>query len=53
MTPSGLENPTLHVKPGDTLSITVTNNTPFSDPDNTPYDHQELLNAFTMSNSAG
>ncbi|MDF0668258.1 MAG: multicopper oxidase domain-containing protein [Nitrospira sp.] len=28
MTPSGLENPTLHVKPGDQLIITVTNNTP-------------------------
>jgi FtsP/CotA-like multicopper oxidase with cupredoxin domain len=28
MTPSGLENPTLHVLPGDTLVITVTNNTP-------------------------
>jgi len=28
MTPSGLENPTLHVRPGDTLNITVTNNTP-------------------------
>jgi FtsP/CotA-like multicopper oxidase with cupredoxin domain len=28
MTPSGLENPTLHVKPGDHLMITVTNNTP-------------------------
>jgi FtsP/CotA-like multicopper oxidase with cupredoxin domain len=27
MTPSGLENPTLHVKPGDHLIITVTNNT--------------------------
>src|ERR1700722_16788124 len=26
MTPSGLENPTLHVKPGDHLIITVTNN---------------------------
>jgi len=36
MTPSGLENPTLHVNPGDTLNITVTNNTPYSevgDPD--------------------
>jgi FtsP/CotA-like multicopper oxidase with cupredoxin domain len=31
MTPSGLENPTLHVSPGDTLNITVTNNTPFND----------------------
>ena len=27
MTPSGLENPTLHIKPGDHLIITVTNNT--------------------------
>jgi FtsP/CotA-like multicopper oxidase with cupredoxin domain len=30
MTPSGLENPTLYVNPGDTLNITVTNNTPFN-----------------------
>jgi len=30
MTPSGLEEPTLHVNPGDTLNITVTNNTPAS-----------------------
>jgi FtsP/CotA-like multicopper oxidase with cupredoxin domain len=30
MTPSGLEDPTLHVKPGDRLNITVTNNTPAS-----------------------
>jgi FtsP/CotA-like multicopper oxidase with cupredoxin domain len=28
MTPSGLENPTLHVRPGDHLIVTVTNNTP-------------------------
>jgi FtsP/CotA-like multicopper oxidase with cupredoxin domain len=28
MTPSGLENPTLHLNPGDHLVITVTNNTP-------------------------
>lgn len=28
MTPSGLENPTLHLKPGDHLIVTVTNNTP-------------------------
>lgn len=27
MTPSGLQNPTLHVKPGDRLILTVTNNT--------------------------
>jgi FtsP/CotA-like multicopper oxidase with cupredoxin domain len=31
MTPDGLENPTLHLNPGDTLNITVTNNTPFSE----------------------
>ncbi len=30
MTPDGTENPTLHVKPGDTLNVTVTNNTPAS-----------------------
>jgi FtsP/CotA-like multicopper oxidase with cupredoxin domain len=28
MTPDGMEKPTLHVNPGDTLNITVTNNTP-------------------------
>jgi FtsP/CotA-like multicopper oxidase with cupredoxin domain len=28
MTPSGLENPTLYLNPGDTLNVTVTNNTP-------------------------
>jgi FtsP/CotA-like multicopper oxidase with cupredoxin domain len=28
MTDKGIENPTLHVNPGDTLNITVTNNTP-------------------------
>ena len=28
MTPDGLENPTLHIDPGDHLIITVTNNTP-------------------------
>jgi FtsP/CotA-like multicopper oxidase with cupredoxin domain len=28
MTPNGLENPTLHVNPGDHLILTVTNNTP-------------------------
>lgn len=30
MTPEGMENPTLHVNAGDTLNITVTNNTPFN-----------------------
>jgi FtsP/CotA-like multicopper oxidase with cupredoxin domain len=28
MTPDGLQNPMLHVMPGDTLAITLTNNTP-------------------------
>jgi hypothetical protein len=28
MTPDGLEDPTLHLKPGDHLILTVTNNTP-------------------------
>jgi hypothetical protein len=28
MTPSGLENPTLHVHPGDRLKMKITNNTP-------------------------
>jgi FtsP/CotA-like multicopper oxidase with cupredoxin domain len=28
MTPNGLQNPTLHVKPGDHLVLTITNNTP-------------------------
>jgi FtsP/CotA-like multicopper oxidase with cupredoxin domain len=36
MTPDGLENPTLHLNPGDTLNITVTNNTPTS-PVGEPY----------------
>jgi FtsP/CotA-like multicopper oxidase with cupredoxin domain len=31
MTDTGIEEPTLHVNPGDTLNITVTNNTPASD----------------------
>ena len=31
MTPDGLENPTLHLNPGDTLNVTVTNNTPSTD----------------------
>src|SRR5271154_3602857 len=28
MTPDGLENPTLHLKPGDRLILTITNNAP-------------------------
>jgi FtsP/CotA-like multicopper oxidase with cupredoxin domain len=32
MTPNGLENPTLYLNPGDTLNITVTNNTPITGP---------------------
>jgi FtsP/CotA-like multicopper oxidase with cupredoxin domain len=35
MTPSGLENPTLYVNPGDTLNVTVTNNTPTVEPTTT------------------
>jgi FtsP/CotA-like multicopper oxidase with cupredoxin domain len=42
MTPDGLENPTLHVNPGDTMNITVTNNTPFNDSD--PLEADEPLN---------
>jgi len=38
MTPNGLENPTLHVNPGDTLKITVTNNTPFNNVGDTDSD---------------
>ena len=41
MTPDGKENPTLHVNAGDTLNITVTNNTPF----NPVGDTTELYNA--------
>ena len=39
MTPDGLQEPTLHVNPGDRLQITVTNNTPmqpFGEPFNAP-----------------
>jgi FtsP/CotA-like multicopper oxidase with cupredoxin domain len=32
VTPAGLENPTLYLNPGDTLNITVTNNTPTVSP---------------------
>ncbi|MGD0119717.1 MAG: multicopper oxidase domain-containing protein [Candidatus Binatus sp.] len=45
MTPSGLENPTLNVNPGDRLSINITNNTPATplalpiDPPNCGSDH--------------
>jgi FtsP/CotA-like multicopper oxidase with cupredoxin domain len=45
MTPNGLEDPTLHVKPGDTLNITITNNTPAS-----PV--EEVFNAPTCGDSA-
>jgi FtsP/CotA-like multicopper oxidase with cupredoxin domain len=38
MTPDGLENPTLHVNPGDTLNITVTNHTPFNNVGDTDID---------------
>jgi len=39
MTDSGIQEPTLHVNPGDTLIITVTNNTP---PQN--FQHAEVYN---------
>jgi FtsP/CotA-like multicopper oxidase with cupredoxin domain len=38
MTPSGLQNPTLHVNPGDTLNITVTNNADFTQTASEPFD---------------
>jgi FtsP/CotA-like multicopper oxidase with cupredoxin domain len=47
MTPDGLENPTLHVKAGDTLNITVTNNTPFNDVG----DNDEPFNAPTCGDT--
>jgi FtsP/CotA-like multicopper oxidase with cupredoxin domain len=47
MTPSGLENPTLHVNAGDTLNITVTNNTPF----NPVGDTTEVFNAPTCGDT--
>src|ERR1700680_4695471 len=47
MTPDGLENPTLHVNPGDTLNITVTNNTPFSEVGDT----DEVFNAPTCGDT--
>jgi FtsP/CotA-like multicopper oxidase with cupredoxin domain len=47
MTPDGLENPTLHVNAGDTLNITVTNNTPF----NPVGDTTEAFNAPTCGDT--
>jgi FtsP/CotA-like multicopper oxidase with cupredoxin domain len=47
MTPDGKENPTLHVKAGDTLNITVTNNTPF----NPVGDTTEVYNAPTCGDT--
>lgn len=47
MTPDGLENPTLHVKPGDTVNLTVTNNTPF----NAQGDTTETFNAPTCGDT--
>jgi FtsP/CotA-like multicopper oxidase with cupredoxin domain len=47
MTPDGLENPTLHLKAGDTLNITVTNNTPFNDVG----DNDEPFNAPTCGDT--
>jgi FtsP/CotA-like multicopper oxidase with cupredoxin domain len=47
MTPAGDENPTLHVNAGDTLNITVTNNTPF----NPVGDTTELFNPPTCGDT--
>ncbi|HEY2535135.1 MAG TPA: multicopper oxidase domain-containing protein [Xanthobacteraceae bacterium] len=47
MTPAGMENPTLHLNAGDTLNITVTNNTPF----NPVGDTTELYNAPTCGDT--
>src|SRR5260370_27925313 len=49
MTPDGLENPTLHLNPGDTLNITVTNNTPFNNVRDTDFD--EAFNARNCSDN--
>ena len=53
MTPSGLQNPTLHVNPGDTLNITVTNNTPFNfvNPPVNDVQSSQLFNAPTCGDS--
>lgn len=59
MTPSGLQDPTLHVNPGDTLNITVTNNTPFSEVGdfdetfNAPTCGDTVFEQQTAQNSAG
>jgi FtsP/CotA-like multicopper oxidase with cupredoxin domain len=45
MTPNGLENPTLHVNPGDTLNITVTNNTPSTEIGDQTNESDEPFNA--------
>lgn len=45
MTPDGVENPTLHVNPGDTLNITVTNNTPSTDIGDQTNESDEPFNA--------
>jgi FtsP/CotA-like multicopper oxidase with cupredoxin domain len=51
MTPSGLENPTLHVNPGDTLNVTVTNNTPQVTSANGNVVTTEVFNAPTCGNT--
>jgi FtsP/CotA-like multicopper oxidase with cupredoxin domain len=47
MTPSGLENPTLHVNPGDTLNVTVTNNATVTQ----PYTTSEVFNPPNCGNT--
>ena len=59
MTPGGLQDPTLHVKPGDTLKVTVTNNTPASplgeifNPPNCGDDQVEFTPPDSSGNFAG
>ena len=59
MTPNGLQDPTLHVKPGDRLNITVTNNTPASplgqmfNPPNCGDDTVEFTPPAASANSVG
>jgi FtsP/CotA-like multicopper oxidase with cupredoxin domain len=51
MTPNGLENPTLYVNPGDTLNVTVTNNTPTPVPTSTETLTTEVFNPPNCGNT--
>ena len=52
MTPDGLENPTLHVNAGDTLNVTVTNNTQSTDvgPEGSPDNDGDVDETFNPPN---